>query len=419
MRTILACLVFICAIATFPNSPASASDSMTDELRGELAAIAAQTGISFEEASRNHQYREDASEAIDAVLADAKSFAGAYHDRAHGTWSLSVQYVAGSSDERDRVAALLPTDVPVHWNLVERSYADLERIREQVIQRWKEIGLAKITGTSISASQNRVVIATPQPDEEILKEFSERYGDAVSFRVDSDSFPVACAGTNDPEGGSRFHCTPWRGGIEAQTMQNLRANRCTFTMWAKNKSIAGAFYLITAGHCGNISSQEFWHNAISVGVSTVNSLQFTYPNSDSRRVPATATTSMNIVYETPTTKSYAIDHLAGSQIEGDWVCKLGVGGGDTSTFGRQCGQIIDQQTDFVSINGKLVPAKQADFNGSGSGSGLAGGDSGASVVYNGALFGLVAMGDGKYVTASNIQSDLNVWFCMNASCSLP
>ena len=89
------------------------------------------------------------------------------------------------------------------------------------------------------------------------------------------------------------------------------------------------------------------------------------------------------------------------------------------TFGRQCGQIINSDTTVVA-GGHTIPAKQADFNGTCAffcdGYGVSGGDSGASVIYNGYLFGLADDSNGKYSVADDVEADMGVTFCMTASC---
>jgi len=96
---------------------------------------------------------------------------------------------------------------------------------------------------------------------------------------------------------------------------------------------------------------------------------------------------MNRIYETPTTKSYAITKVIGweSQQLNDWVCKHGVG---PTYFGRRCGQIINADTTWT-YNNKITPAKQANFA-------MSVGDSGGPVAYNAGIFGIVATVQGHY-----------------------
>jgi hypothetical protein len=237
---------------------------------------------------------------------------------------------------------------------------------------------------------------------------------------------VSCNATDDPEGGSRYNCTPWRGGIEIQTIGGSHTNHCTMTMWARGRSNHSNRFIITAGHCGALDTyQTFYHNGDPVGTSStsMDSLNMASPLSDSRKVPAADnTTQMNRVYETPSTKSYAVTGLiaGGNESVGDWVCKLGTGTGHSGgllTFGRMCGQIYKINDHWLS-NGKTITGPAADFNGTAySGDGASGGDSGAVVVYAGVLYGLADTSLGQFSTADAVQDDLNVDFCMTVDCN--
>ncbi len=127
-------------------------------------------------------------------------------------------------------------------------------------------------------------------------------------------------------------------------------------------------------------------------------------------------------FETPSSKSYVISSKRPviDQALGDWVCKIGTGTGTSgglATFGRQCGQIYDIDSPFM-MNGHTIYGKAADFNGTAyGGQGVSGGDSGASVVYNGQLYGLADTTTGQYSLWNAFEDDLNVSFCMTVTCS--
>jgi hypothetical protein len=120
---------------------------------------------------------------------DVVNFAGVYFDdRA----TLHIMYVGDERAPRDRVAALLPVDALVVWTQVERSYGRLRDIRNEIEVLWQQIGLDRINGVSVSASENRVVVATPREDAELQSVLASRYKDAVGFKVTAAGEPLIC-----------------------------------------------------------------------------------------------------------------------------------------------------------------------------------------------------------------------------------
>ena len=65
---------------------------------------------------------------------------------------------------------------------------------------------------------DQVVVATPVADPELWTALAQTYGDALRLVVEDTGKAVNCESTDDPEGGSRYNCTPYRGSIEAQTV---------------------------------------------------------------------------------------------------------------------------------------------------------------------------------------------------------
>lgn len=427
MRRSAVTLGMACILGLLPNGATAAQDAIpvtvSDELRQDLVGIAKTMGFSVSEAYRRHELREKADAAIAAATADKSNFAGAFQDDVDGTWRLRILYVGDATSARAEIASLIPDSFPVSWEQVRYSAADLEGIHDAVVDLWFELGIQRINYVAIDVAHNQVIVATPTEDRDLSHQLASAYGSAVKTIVEVPGRPVACNSTTDLEGGSRFNCTPWRGGIEAQKVDGQHTGMCTLTMWARHQDNSSLKYLITAGHCGNEDSQTFYHNGISIGVSTVNSLNLSSPLSDSRRIPATGnSTQMNRIYETPTTKSYAITSVRSetSQDVNDWVCKVGVG---DSTFGRLCGQITATGTFSVAGYPFVFTGRRADFNGTCwfacDGWGLSGGDSGATVVYNQQIHGVATTDNGWYSLANRVQTDLDVFFCLNVTCTLP
>lgn len=405
-------LALVAAAAAVPGPGLHA---MSDELYQELAAIAAVKGISIQEAARRHDLRERSSAAISAIVANPSKFADVFQDDSDGIWKLRIFYVGDAGEARASLDGLLPADLPVQWDDVTRSGEELRRIKADVIDMWYDIGLDRISEVSIDTLSNSVHVGLPAPDEGLSALLRDRYGDAVTTKITQPDQPGACNAATDPEGGSRYNCTPMRGGIRI----DFNEGPCSTMMWGRNKT-TGTRYIITAGHCGDLNQKDFFHNGAFVGRSNAISWTLASPRSDSRRIPTTGNNvQMNRVYETPSTKSYAITSVRGwgQQLFNDWVCKLGVG---LTYFGRSCGVITNADT-TIALYGKVIPAKAADFNGTNGGTGVSFGDSGGSVVYNNRIFGLVSIIGpvAKYPVARDVEHDMNVWLCLNADCSAP
>jgi hypothetical protein len=99
------------------------------------------------------------------------------------------------------------------------------------------------------------------------------------------------------------------------------------------------------------------------------------------------------------------------------VCKTGVG--DTPYFGVSCG-VITEYEDWYLLNSTWIRVKDGNFL-------TSGGDSGATVVDPIAagghkLYGLAAgywstpPYDSYWSIPADIELDMNLWFCLNASC---
>lgn len=426
MSRLGAVLAVLAVITSLPGVATATADelpgNLSAELRADLEAVSRLRGIALEEAHRRHTLRQSAEPAIRAALADPTRFGGAFQDDSSGSWTLRVLHVGDRAEAESRLTELLGY-LPVVWERVKYSAADLERIHDEIGEFWRRSGIELMRHVLIDAPRNRVVVGTSSRNAELEADLVDLYGDAVAFETRATGEPVACDGNNDPEGGSRHNCTPWRGGIKTTAGNGSNPSYCTTMMWARRKDSAAHKFLITAGHCGNEDNQTFYHNGTAIGVSTINSLNLDDPLTDSRRIPANGNiTQMNRIYETPAVRSYAITSLraAGSQNVNDWVCKHGVG---ETTYGRLCGQITASGSFSVQGYSFIFVGRRADFNGTCwfacDGWGLSGGDSGAPVAYNGQLYGLATTGNGWYSLANRVETDLNVWFCLNTNCTAP
>lgn len=122
---------------------------------------------------------------------------------------------------------------------------------------------------------------------------------------------------------------------------------------------------------------------------------------------------MNVFYEVETNKVHAVTEIVGweNQTVGTIICKHGVGGSSAVIFGRTCGLILTGTSfSLPSGNHKTVPGKHGSFA-------VDGGDSGATVAYNGKFYGLAVDGDGWYSVGGDIQYDLGIVLCRTSACA--
>lgn len=139
------------------------------------------------------------TEAIRAVEADPVNFGGAYVDLAGSP--LHILYAIDDPAARARVAALLPSDLPVEWRSVRYSTAELARIDVGIEELGQQLGSDVITAVFVDVPNNRVVVATAERRPELELGLAARYGPAVTFGEapgkaiicdfpDSDELPV-------------------------------------------------------------------------------------------------------------------------------------------------------------------------------------------------------------------------------------
>ena len=423
MRGHFAFILSFAAVAALlvTTMPAQAASAISDELQVDIDSMAAVKGISFDEALNRYNMRQQSSAVVDAIGHDKQNFGGIWQDDSNGRWRMHVMVTNLSAINSHAIASAMPDNVPFEWQQVKYNYATLEAIQLELIDLGNTIvGASRFSSISVDVPGNRVVVAFPAADPELQAQISAKYGEPVEFVIEPPGEAVSCNDTNDPEGGSRYNCTYWRGGIMLQKIKGDNGAKCTMTMWAKKNSTTKG--IVSAGHCGNANPSDpyhkFWHNSVLVGTESINStrgngLLGNLYRSDSLFIPTTqAGVSYNKIYETPSSKAYSItsDKSWVQQIVGDWVCKHGVGTDWLGLgFGRDCGTITNYST-IWNANGRNVPVKAGSMN-------LLGGDSGAPMAYKGHLFGLgVANGPSRWSITDDVEADLGVTFCMTATC---
>lgn len=93
-----------------------------------------------------------------------------------------------------RVAALLPPGTPVQWTRVERSYAELSAVEDELVRLHNETvaagGEPIFSSTGIGISKNGVKAALPAPDPALEAELRERFGGVVYVEIEPAGEPL-------------------------------------------------------------------------------------------------------------------------------------------------------------------------------------------------------------------------------------
>lgn len=119
-------------------------------------------------------------EARRAVNNDPVHFGGAYFE-GPGT-TLYILFVGDDAASRARIAALLPAEARVVWRQVTHSASELGRIHDEILGSPPSLELFNYV--AIDVPNNRVLVATPVDNPELVSQLRARYGDAVAVTVE-------------------------------------------------------------------------------------------------------------------------------------------------------------------------------------------------------------------------------------------
>ena len=221
---------------------------------------------------------------------------------------MTISLPSGHSQGMDGVSNLVPPGTEVKWLSVQHSLADLDAVRDKLVERIPDFDRsdAPFATLAISASRNLVELTLDGPVVGPRATLTEEFGDKVS--VDRGSRPLSSACT-------RSACSPWRGGLKITGPGGI----CT---WGFNARHLGgtSLRMLTAGHCG---SGTWYQNNNRIGSTTLNN--FTSSNhlqGDFQKVPTTFSGTKNLIYIQGTETARAITSIRVNeqQVEGDWVC---------------------------------------------------------------------------------------------------
>lgn len=116
--------------------------------------------------------------AVTAAYDDEVHFAGVLWDDGG---VLHMLCVGNDSASRATVGALLPRDARVAWDQVELSYAQLRRLRDEILALEVERGTDAVAGVSFDRPASTVIVQLRHDDPAFRAALTDRYGDRVRF----------------------------------------------------------------------------------------------------------------------------------------------------------------------------------------------------------------------------------------------
>jgi hypothetical protein len=278
-----------------------------------------------------------------AVAQDSPAFAGAYIDRERG--GVPVFLVTDPQAELVSVIEeLVPDEVPVEVNVVERSLAELTAMKREIsssVDDLLEAGV-DVTETAVSVRGNAVLVGILDMTEDARQTLLDRWPDAQPFdgiRPVSD----ACTIESCPSG--------MKGGLMIHRVS--ASNFCTSGYLARRTDGEhNNIVLVTAGHCVAGFDDRWYHDGTRIG--SADPIHGWHPGS----LGDIATIDLNTA-SVPSNRNRLLVHPTSDQVvqvtsvmywyeqvEGLDVCRMGEGSfnlqqaGSSYYRGRKCGEIL-------------------------------------------------------------------------------
>jgi hypothetical protein len=288
MRRTITVLVSLVVLLASSSSMAFGNDAAEIDW---LADGAARHGLTVSEFQGAIATQEAGDDLVLKVRQDANQYGGVYWDWGANPPSFVVLYTGEPPNEWAAASARLVR--------VERSYADLTTVLDELVQGVKDAGPLDIgfVSVGIDEASNTVELTVTASDAPMAK-LASKFGDAVNVVVGRRPVPAACNNRND--------CIPFRGGIKISANLN-----CSYGMNARQNN--GLLAMVTAGHCDWYVNQTWKHlhtqtPSQTIGNSTINGLH-DGKDTDVLRVRASGAqvlSPLNRVYSTDASKSVAI-----------------------------------------------------------------------------------------------------------------
>lgn len=246
------------------------------------------------------------------------SYAGMFIDQRAGGL-LRVAFTRDAAKHRDRLSRLFAYPARLRVSSATHTLAELERVQDEIsdaIPRLAADGIdVRTVGQTIA--ENIVTVGAASAVSAAAQALRERYGSAVRV-VSAPRLDLVSRGNSYP---------PLKGGLTIDSAQGLTSYRCTSAFVAQT---AAAYYLLTAGHCGPVSS--FWtHFVFIVGRMTGNSF-VDGSAADSAAIQIAETDRSNLVFITDDNMR-AITATNTIDAVGSFICM------SANTSGYVCGSI--------------------------------------------------------------------------------
>jgi len=257
----VAAIVLVAAVAPITAAPAYAAPPyLADADDPAVTTLAKDVGISIEEARSRIGWQDPATQMADELRSSlGEGFGGLWFDVAHGgrvkvgVVGAAPAHAAQSSIRRWGLTAVTDTVQ------VRNSYAQLERdsawlatlVAAANVDRGSELSFAT------QVDRNRIVLRTPEgrslttAQQATVAAATARLGSRVVLETWYGSVQLQVGGCEFNADG--FNCDkPMRGGV--RTYINVNVPQCSTAFNARSNS-DGAWYVLTAGHCGGIGTQ--------------------------------------------------------------------------------------------------------------------------------------------------------------------
>lgn len=124
----------------------------------------------------------------EAVNDRPAKFGGAYLDVAGTT--LTVLVAGANESTVAEIRQLVPIGAHVVWLPARFSLAELQRISDEIVVIWQDVGVEQISSVSVDIPRNRVLVAFPVANPELQTRFGATYGDAVTFTIEPSGNPL-------------------------------------------------------------------------------------------------------------------------------------------------------------------------------------------------------------------------------------
>lgn len=390
----------------------------------EIAAFAADVGISMDEAAKRLDWQNRSGWLLDIAPQElGAAYGGVWIDVNDGNRvKVAVApsaveragFVANTAQGRSEAMRAKAVSL-IEWVGVEDG-ADVVEVRHSLAQlheanRWiaselVDLASPQISGglrTDLNAVEISILKGAGLDEDEtaFLDEATERYGQLIEFGEFEETMNVdACVGD---------YCdTPLRAGVRI----NNSGRGCTGAFVAKSR-VNNEFYQFTAGHCvedgfGDTWSTRFSNNSLH-NIGSVHNSNFGGSQGDIaimrvNNAPGWFGGSKNRVFvraqagETVRNETYRISGTTTSKI-GDRVCLSGV------TTGTDCGT-VQALGQTVTYSGGTTVANMARASYC-----RAGGDSGGPIYASGKAFGIHSGGSGctgYYTGIRGAEDSMNV-----------